>query len=36
MNADIVLAVAIFAFGGLAAAFAWIEAQNRGQTRRIG
>ena len=36
MNAVLVLAVAIFAFGGLATAFAWIEAQNRGPTRGNG
>jgi hypothetical protein len=29
MNAVFVLAVVIFAFGGIAAAFAWSEAQNR-------
>jgi hypothetical protein len=29
MNAVFVLAVVIFAFGGIAAALAWSEAQNR-------
>jgi hypothetical protein len=33
MNAACVLAIVIFAFGGIAAALAWSEAQNRAPSK---